>query len=377
MDKPHCPICDARDTTPFVERRGVPVHQNLIMHDAAAANSIARGDLLLYVCETCGFIFNSAFDPSLLSYGRDYDNTQTHSPAFAEHAEAMAKRIARNSATILDIGCGQGDFLRRLVELGKQCAGVGYDPSYTGATVDTFRGLRFERRFFDASCDERADLIVCRHVIEHVVDPLALLRAVRQSLSPGGRVFFELRSAAWVLEHQATWDFYYEQCSYFTPRALRLAFERAGMDVVAIQPVFGDQYLLIEAAYPDDDVAAAASRFGEIERQRIEQWRHELDQLGRVALWGAAAKGATFANMVDPDGTRIDCVVDINPNKQGGFLPGAGHAIVSPEALRDRDVAAVVITNPNYHDEIVSRLREVGVLLPVVDLMGMRSGRIV
>jgi len=90
-------------------------------------------------------------------------------------------------------------------------------------------------------------------------------------------------------------------------------------------------------------------------------------------LWGAAAKGATFANLVDPDGTRIDCVVDINPNKQGGYLPGAGHPIVAPDALRDRNVAAVLITNPNYHDEIVARLCDVGLHLPVIDLLELRT----
>jgi hypothetical protein len=202
-----------------------------------------------------------------------------------------------------------------------------------------------------------------------VVDPIPLLRQVRRALTPGGRVFFETLSARWVLDQPVAWDFCYEQCSYFSERSLRLAFERAGMDVVVIEPVFGEQYLLIEATCPAEPNATRITDRATTERDRIAAWRDELDRLGRVALWGAAAKGATFAGLVDPDATRIDCVVDINPGKQGCFLPGSGHPIIAPDALRDRDVAAVLITNPNYHDEIVARLREVGLHVPVIDLM--------
>ncbi|MFD1690786.1 hypothetical protein ACFSHR_02120 [Azotobacter chroococcum] len=43
-----------------------------------------------------------------------------------------------------------------------------------------------------------------------------------------------------------------------------------------------------------------------------------LRQCGKVSLWGAGAKGATFANLIDPDCSLIECVVDLNPRKQGG-----------------------------------------------------------
>ena len=46
----------------------------------------------------------------------------------------------------------------------------------------------------------------------------------------------------------------------------------------------------------------------------------------RCAL-GAANRGVMFCNLLDRKGALIDCVVDILPAKQGGFLPGSGHPI--------------------------------------------------
>jgi hypothetical protein len=75
-----------------------------------------------------------------------------------------------------------------------------------------------------------------------------------------------------------------------------------------------------------------------------------------LALWGAGAKGATLAALADPDGALVDCLIDINPRKQGGFTAVTGHPVVAPEAAAARGVRAVVLMNPNYRAEIVSMI---------------------
>ena len=69
-------------------------------------------------------------------------------------------------------------------------------------------------------------------------------------------------------------------------------------------------------------------------------------------MWGAGAKGVTLANLVDPACSLIDCVVDLNPQKQGRFLPGTGHPIVAVSDLRERAISGVVLMNANYETEI-------------------------
>ncbi|MBV9126048.1 MAG: methyltransferase, partial [Planctomycetes bacterium] len=90
---------------------------------------------------------------------------------------------------------------------------------------------------------------------------------------------------------------------------------------------------------------------------------------GAIAVWGAGAKGATFCNLVDPDVQLISCVVDINPTKQGRFIAGTGHPIVSPYELTTRCPGFVFVLNPNYTHEIARDLASRSIQATVYDLM--------
>lgn len=177
--------------------------------------------------------------------------------------------------------------------------------------------------------------------------------------------FFETPCIEWILQNQAFWDFFYEHCSYFTAQSLTTCFEKAGFKVESVQHIFEDQYLFIETTLIQDNlplptkqpgqIVNLAKQFLESENELKNVWQQKLRhfaQKGNIALWGAGGKGATFANLLDPEHQWITCVVDINPNKQSKYLPGTGHPIVSPENLGDYSVNTVLVMNPNYHKEI-------------------------
>ncbi len=92
------------------------------MKDQRFALEIPRGDLSLAVCENCGFVFNQAFEPSKMSYGGNYDNTQSCSLLFDEYLSNLARNLdvekgVKNSR-VIEVGCGKGLFLRKLIEIG-------------------------------------------------------------------------------------------------------------------------------------------------------------------------------------------------------------------------------------------------------------------
>jgi hypothetical protein len=89
---------------------------------------------------------------------------------------------------------------------------------------------------------------------------------------------------------------------------------------------------------------------------------------GSTAIWGAGAKGATFCNVVDPDCEYIKCIVDITPEKQGKYIPGTGHPIVSPEFILSTNVETILLMNPNYHDENQRLLDEAGIKVRLIDV---------
>lgn len=393
VDEPHaghgltrCPVCGASSPEPFLVRDPVPVHQNLLVATESAARALNVGRLSLHVCERCGFVFNAAFEGGLLSYGSAYENTQSCSPAFEAYIEELAGHMVRERGVrgrrIVEIGCGKGAFLRSLVQQDPGNRGTGLDPSYIGPDEDVGGRLQFERRLFDETCSRlAAQVVVCRHVIEHVPEPVALLRRIRGAVEDDAvQVFFETPCVEWILRNDVIWDFFYEHCSYFSAPSLAAAFRTAGFAVDSVRHTFGGQYLWLEAhpaqpaadRFDPGDIPALAGRFARAEAAHVAALRQHLERLvrdGPVAMWGAGAKGVTLANLVDPGRRLIACVVDLNPSKQGGRLPGTGHQIVGPTDLAAWNIRTAVVTNPNYVDENARLLRQASIDVRLVDLM--------
>jgi SAM-dependent methyltransferase len=89
---------------------------------------------------------------------------------------------------LLELGCGNGQYLQRLQSAGWKCVGIDFDPAAVANAkalgLDARVGTLAEQRFADASFDT----VLMSHVIEHLPDPHAELREVRRILKPGGRV---------------------------------------------------------------------------------------------------------------------------------------------------------------------------------------------
>lgn len=381
-----CPICQSSKLSLFLERLQFPVHQNLLCYSQEMARNIKRGNLSLVICEECSFVFNQSFDANLLSYGEDYDNTQTCSPMFQSYIDSLIDYLIIErgvvNKNILEVGCGKGYFLKSLCRKGGNF-GIGFDPSYDGPDTLMNGKVKFVRSFYGSGYESiSADVVICRHVIEHLPDPVDMLKTIKQSLTESqyARVFFETPDLEWILKNQVFWDFFYEHCSYFTKYSLSTAFELVGFEVESVRNVFQGQYLWLEAKMSSKQnpnvkkfpkqILVMAKQFAEKERELIQRWRKRIKQLhllGRVAIWGAGAKGVTFANLVDPHCKLIDCVVDLNPAKQGCFIPGTGHPIISYQDLPKRNVVTAIIMNPNYREEIKLILQNAGIKLNLIE----------
>ena len=90
--------------------------------------------------------------------------------------------------------------------------------------------------------------------------------------------------------------------------------------------------------------------------------RHKLEKIEgrgqRVVVWGAGSKGVTFLNTLN--NLSIEYVVDINPRKQGMYLPGTGQMIVPPAFLRDYQPAVIIVMNPIYKSAIRQLTKKLG-----------------
>lgn len=371
-----CPGCHHSHSDFLFEHRNVPVHQNFLYSSQENALASQRGNLSIHYCRNCELIFNSDFKIELLNYGSEYENNQTFSPAFSQHIDARVSAVlAHLSDSFIEIGCGNGYFIQKLIERSPQhCQGWGYDPSYRGNEILFSGRLRFIKQFLDTgNLPKTADAVICRHVIEHIPSPLNWLRSLRKTMAsfPNVRLFFETPSIEWIFKNQVFWDFFYEHCNYFSKNALFSLFEKAGMQIIHFEPVFGGQYFWWEAELthspreenvPTNAIAKQSKAFADSRHSLIQAARNRLSLISpnhKIGLWGAGAKGVTLTGILDPDARLIDSIIDINPNKQGHYLPGTGHLIIAPEDLKKRGIRQIFILNPEYKLEIENVVQEI------------------
>ncbi len=367
----------------------MPVHQNVLMSTRAKALACRRGDIRLGFCPSCGFVTNLAFDPSLVVYSPEYDNSQTHSPSFRAYLERLARslvdRHGLHRKLIVEIGCGKGEFLTLLCRLGNN-RGVGFDPSYVPR--DDNRDATFVRDFYsERYAGYRGDLICCRHVLEHIPRPESILTPVRHSMTgnDGAVAFLEVPTLTWILRNVAFWDIFYEHCSYFTAGSLARLFAASGFIVTRVAEAFGGQYLWLEATLGGDgrsgpsplppvdspadtlrDIGAFVKRFRARKEQTYDRIMSYVRSGERCVVWGAGAKGVTLLNTLRLTPGEVELVVDVNPSKQGKYVPGTGQEIVSPERLTSSRPGAILVMNPNYLAEIRGAVNRLGLAARVV-----------
>ncbi|MEM7204642.1 MAG: methyltransferase domain-containing protein [Planctomycetota bacterium] len=383
-----CPGCQSDRLETFFRTGSMPVHCNVLHDSAAAARETPRGDIELGFCSACGLIYNTAFDASLLTYTGDYENSLHFSARFQAYAEELAARLTEqhglDGKTVLEIGCGKGDFLTLLAAGGRNRC-VGFDSSYEGHGDDA--GIEVQRTFWDPAraTEVGADLVACRHVLEHIEQPAEFVRSVANATA-GAALYFEVPDALYTLRDLGIWDIIYEHCSYFAAPALARVFEAQGLVPQNLTSSFGGQFLSIETAGRATSAAglAAASSatsldelrglvgaFANEHRAKVEHWSRMLDDdldAGRkVVAWGAGSKGVTFLNTV-ARGDEICGIVDINTRKLGRFVAGTGQQIVSPDQLPGMGVDVVLIMNPNYRTEIEQQLSDLG-LRPRIEVV--------
>jgi hypothetical protein len=346
---------------------GLPMLQNRVYATRDEALRTPVGDVVLVQDDATGLVRNAAFDPSRLVYDASYQNEQAHSAAFMRHLDDVLGIVDRHFAgcTLIEVGCGKGTFLKRLRAAGYAATGI--DPAYDGDDPHVLK------RAFEPGIALSADGIVLRHVLEHMQDPVAFLAGIAATNGGRGRIYIEVPCFDWIVEHRAWFDIFYEHVNYF-----RLGdFERMFARVHESGHVFGGQYLYVVAELASLRRQPALP----FERARLpDDFDAGIEHCTRIAaneacmrpaIWGASSKGVIFAQRLARRGVAFEAMVDINPAKQGRYVPVTGLEVLSPQAASQRLApgSAMFVMNSNYLDEIVeqsgNRFRYIEVDRPV------------
>jgi SAM-dependent methyltransferase len=343
------------------------------------------------VCAKCFLVQLEEFETPEQIFS-DYAYFSSYSSSWLEHsrryAEQMIERLSLDGdSKVVEIASNDGYLLQFFRD--REISVLGIEPAANVAEVAVEKGIPTVVEFFGEDVARKlageasADLLLGNNVLAHVPDLNDFVAGMNVLLKPGGVITMEFPHLMRLIEDNQ-WDtIYHEHFSYFSFLTVSAVFAAHHLRVFDVQelPTHGGS-LRIYAAHDDDADkrdSAAARELAERERaagyerletysgygRRVEQDKRQilsflidLKQQGlRVAAYGAPAKGNTLLNYCGVRRDMIEYTCDLNPHKQGHFLPGSHIPIRSPDQLREDRPDVVVILPWNLKDEIVAQLQ--------------------
>jgi len=338
-------------------------------------------------CADCGQIQNRTVTSPEERYSMtDYSYTSSHSQTSRDHWQNYARRVGAQIGlaagdAVVEIGSNDGFLSACFAKTG--CTVLGVDASPTMARLAEQRGVRTVNAFFNEAALAKIDsllprppkLIVANNVYNHADDPMGFAKTVGTLLAPDGAFVFELPYWA-VSVRELKFDMiYHEHVNWFTATYAQSIVDRAGLKVVHIEDVDyhgGSLRVFVQhknAATPG--MAGAVKLQGHLEleqkmrlfnpetyeayarrvRERRNRFLEHVYQLKNhgdaIVCVGAAAKGNTFLNYYNLDGSIIDCVTDASPGKIGKSTPRTRIPIVPDEDLARYERVHAIITSWN------------------------------
>ena len=204
---------------PFYEQQNLPVRNDILLPGRAEALSYPESHIRLALCSRCGFIQNQLYDARSheVSAGEVFELCRLDQHHDAELADELIERYNLRGKSVLEIGCGHGEFLELLCAKGGNL-GTGIDPNAPRPRRENLP-IEYVRDFYGPrQLNRSADFICCRHTLEQVAAPGEFAKLLRRSVGSDRApvVFCEVEDVRRLLVDLALWDFSYEHCSYFT-----------------------------------------------------------------------------------------------------------------------------------------------------------------
>jgi 2-polyprenyl-3-methyl-5-hydroxy-6-metoxy-1,4-benzoquinol methylase len=320
-----CPICRGSAAAPLWHREQSPIFQFLPVGYQPVATDFC--ELQIVQCAACGHVYNRAFDASLPGrmYGSENLSNVPVTQGMRVRLEQTVDWIGRErleNRTVVEVGGGSGGMARSVARDARDV--FVFEPS-RGITQAAFRErniILVPEMFSAISAPCTADVVICRHVLEHTIDPLGMLEEMRKVLSPDGCVYLEVPNFEFIDRHSALFDFHSAHVQYFTPGRLAALAATAGLYPSREWASddgrdFGLLLAQTEAVRPVDNRPAASERLAARLSRRHQEYVAFLGaRQDRLLLYGATWTAVAFLNaFADPP--PFERVLDDNSGYAG------------------------------------------------------------
>lgn len=330
------------------------------MPDAQGVKEDRGLTLDLCQCMGCGLV---QFDCEPVDYYRDVIRAGGFSKTMVELRRYQYKHLIDSyhleGKKFIEVGCGQGEFLKVLSEFPVEVHGIEHDPHLV--ELARAQGLDVTEGFTETEDTRFAgglyDVFLSFNFLEHQPDPSTMLQAIYRNLEDDAMGLITVPSFEYIMDHNSYYELIRDHLAYYTFETLTPLLERNGFQVEECEVINRDTLSVIVRKRPQMDTENLLECYVNLKRE-METYMKYLDAWDKkVAIWGASHQGFTLAATTKL-GEKARYIIDSAPFKQGKFAPASHLTIVGPDHFHEHPVDAIIITAPGYTDEIAASIRQ-------------------
>jgi SAM-dependent methyltransferase len=233
-----CPCCGQFGLQPLLHLGNLPLSGIFFIPPPPHPT---EASLLLESCTNCSFVRKA----KLLGAQRSYEfidrDTVSQIPTYLDNIlNGILFRVSPSSL-VVELGSNDGSFLQILRQRGYQNF-IGVEPSQHLAAKATHNGFKTYSTYFNIDTSKiitqshgMAKMIVCRHTLEHIPDPLSFLQACGSLLSEDGYIYLECPDSMSLFHQHRIHEIWDEHENYFTRRTMEMILQHAGFGDIHIE----------------------------------------------------------------------------------------------------------------------------------------------
>ena len=333
-------------------------------------------DQRLLYCPSCGHgQLENTVAPKVL-YGANYSFRTSASATARSGTEfflSVLDRLEqdRRFRCVLDLGCNDLFLLERLAD--RATIRVGVDPVWRDREAERddqdiiLFGAGIEELDLKAALPEAPDLIVCRHTLEHLSDPVAVARTLMQVGAEDVLILFEVPGFEALVSRCRFDQVFHQHLHYFSLASLMRLTELAGGTFIGSWENYHDWGAivvgLIKGNGTSATMAAQPVELSEV-KARYELFRRQMDATRAMleALdapiygYGAAQMLPVLAYHMKTDFSALEAILDDDPGKDTLGYSNLPVRVMLREKAGSLAEASVLITAVDNVKPIMTRL---------------------
>ena len=386
---PRCQVCDGPLSPPLLDLGYQPLCNQLIK---SPDEPQVCYPLAVHRCEPCDLVQLGYVLPTERVFGDQFAYLTGSSAGAVKYFDALAARLiastgVRKGEAVVDIGSGDGTFLRPFQAAGCEVLGVegarapaAIAKSAGIPTLPTFLGKGVAKKVL-AKLEHPIRLVTAMNVLAHTDHINDVCAELRELMNDGATLVIQNH---WLLALLAKGEFdtiYHEHLRYFSIASLTKLLARHGLYVYASESVdyYGGSFIAyattrrreesseMASMWCTEAVGSAEVGFGLLARRLLRNRLLLLSALAPPALEGkrtigvgAPMKATTFLNYYGVGRDLMECVAETNQLKVGKAIPGTGIPIVDENKLDLAQYDLAVLLSWNWAETLMAKYRARG-----------------